>query len=417
MFERRKIIRNFIIVVLLIIGMITSSVIMQRVMKKKYGYELTYEISDMDGVMHFEGCEITIESATLWDAEGYLDYLGEEYASYANWFDFYQDGKKLKVRVLELEINVLKLEESKFDSSGVHDCWLIFENTYTGFDPFLTSDINKMNTSFADMEIGEIRTFRVPYTIVEEQLTDEQWEKGGQITYQLVSETYPVKRIINITNITDCTGVEEYAYANGLEEDNSSYISTEADDMNYEDEREFLDGENAIYASGTETMVAANFEVTIDEIELIDNISQIDEIMSEDGCDLLMEYHVDDFDDSTGKLKSDCTNCYATVTVNIKNISDEEEKFNIAMGKLGSNKDEISSQVLYSSLYNVNGNDHNKLTIDIPPGDSVMFTAILLVNGTYDDMIWYYGVDYLGGQKTEYVIEWDMEEYGGAEDD
>ena len=60
MFERRKIIRHFIIVVLLIIGMITSSVIMQRVMQKKYGYELTYEISDMDGVMHFEGCEITI---------------------------------------------------------------------------------------------------------------------------------------------------------------------------------------------------------------------------------------------------------------------------------------------------------------------------------------------------------------------
>ena len=410
MFKTNKIVIKLIVVCLIVLIMIFSSLARQS--KLKTEYKKMYEVSDINEPMIFGAYQIIVEDACIWDSDDYINHLGPSYMSYINWFDFFQDGIKLKTSVVEIKVNVLKLEEDD-RNYGLNDFCLILDNAYTGYDPILTEDINKCSSEF-DMPVGESKTYIVPYTIVESQMSKEQWENRDKLTYQLVSEVYPVERTINITEITSyINNYEQVVY-----DDLTSEISTETEyitavnsdgpDMRY-------DGQNKIYAKGMEIITAGDFEISLKDIRYIKSIDTMNDVMKEDGYNYLVDYYWRCFDDITGEISESSGQCFVVVTYEIKNISDFEKTYNVLMTRLSNDINEGYSEVIYSSKYNMEGNEHNKLHINVKPEETIEITAIMVLGDyySYENTVWYFSVDFLGGENTKFFIEWDITKDGG----
>ncbi len=411
MFDRRKIIIKAAVICLIVVIMIASSYIRQSMLKKEY--KISYETAEMNESMIFGEYQITVERASIWDSEDYINNLGPDYIDYANWFDFYHDGIKLNVAVVELEINVLKMQESD-NECGLYDFCFMFGNAYTGYDPVLTEDINKSSSKF-DMSVGESKTYIVPYTIVENQLSEEQWKNRDKLTYQLVSEIYPVERAINITEMTSyINNYQQAKYDDSL----ISEASTETeyiDVVNSEGPDQRYDGENKIYAKGKDTMSAGDFEISLKDIYYVYTKDEMKKVMKEEAYDQRVDYYWDCFDDITGEVLESGEQCFVTITYEIKNISDIEKTHNVLMVRLSDNISDGFFEAIYSSKYNENSNDKNKLHIKIKPDEIIENTIIIPVGeyNNYENTVWYFSIDYLGGEKTRFFIEWDMTKDGG----
>ena len=397
---------------MLVTVLLSISYIRQSDMKEKYG--ITYEISDMSEPMIYDGYQITVEEASLWNVDDYFNYLGPDYMSYAEQFEYYQDGELIDSSVLEVRINVLKLEESSKEH-GVYDLALKMENAYTAYDPFLTAELSKCDTKF-NLKTGESQEYIVPFSVIENHFSKEQWENRDKIEYMLVSSVYPVERAINITNITnrmnDYVPVE---YDAALTED---YNIPDYSEALFDSEvRELLDGGNEVHAYGTETMEAGYFEVTLKKLDYIYNIDEVYQLMSEDGYSNMLGNHIDDFDSVTGEVLPEKNLGFMTATVEVKNIDEENRTFNIIQaGRLSTDCVNSCSEVIYTSKYNINGDDHTMLMLVVEPDETITITTIMMVCGydCYERDVWYYGVDFRGGQKTKFFIEWDMTKDGGG---
>ncbi len=416
MFNKKKIIIKTLVVFMLVAVLLIVSFIRQSDMKEKY--KITYEISEMYEPMVYDGYQITVNEANLWNVDDYFNYLGPEYMSYSRYFEFYQDGELIDTSILEVKLNVKKIEESVKDH-GVHEFALTMENAYTAYDPQLTVQLSKCDTKY-NLDIGESQEYTVVYNVLKNSLTEEQWENRDNIEYMLVSSVYPVHKAINLTNITNKS--DGYVLVEYDETDIEATVETNtitdySEALFDSDLREFLDGGNEVYAYGQETMKAGFFEVTLKELDYIYNIEELYRLMDDAGYDYGVEEHINCFDSVTGEVLPERNLSFFTATVEVKNIGDEMRTFNLFQGgMLSADLVNIASEVQYSSIYNENGDDHTKAMINIEPGETISYTTIMLgfSYDLYEKDILYYGVDYRGGQQTIFFIEWDMTKDGGG---
>ena len=380
MFDRKKIIIKYGIIILLSLTLIVAVFIRQKQMSNVY--HLTYEISDMDSTMTYDGYEINVTGVDIWESiNAYIGSKGEDYAQYDEKYENVEDG------IIEIRVNIKKTGESEKEDHNLSDFGLLYGASKFGFDVYMAKDLNNGNI-FWDMAVGEEREYIIPFSIYSDNYNKKQWKNRDKLEYQLVTEVYPVKRAINIDNLEWKTGP-------GL--DYSDIDIADNKDNNIIDNIDNGEGE----ISESQTIEVGGCKISIYDQKFIHNISEINSL-PETGIRYMVSEYDYCFNPDTGEVMEDSNQCFIQYTVDITNVGTTDKTYYIGNNRINDGEEysyTVSGELIYSSIYNENADIHGMLTFDIAPGETITCIIVEAMFGYYhyDYPVLYYAVNQLGG--------------------
>lgn len=380
MFDRKKIIIKSGIIILLSLTLLIAVFIRQKQMGSVY--HITYEISDMDTPMTYDGYQVKVIEADIWESiNAYIGSLGADYAQYDEENEVVRDG------IIEVKVSIKKINESDNTDHNLTDFGLVCGGSKFGFDIFLAEDLNNGNI-FLDMSVGEEREYIIPFSIYSDSYTKKQWKNRDKLEYQLVAEVYPVERAVKLDNLVWKTGP-------GLDYSDINIV----DDVEHDIIDNINNGEGEVFE--IQTIEVGECKISVYDQKYIYNISEIN-LLPETGLRYMVSEREDCFDKNTGEVMEESNQCFIQYSVDVTNLSTSEKTYYIMNNALNDGEEynyTVTGELIYSSIYNENADINNQMTFNIAPGETLTFTIVEAMFGYYhyDYPVLYYAVNQLGG--------------------
>ncbi|MBP3620289.1 MAG: hypothetical protein J6J16_00855 [Lachnospiraceae bacterium] len=198
--------KKMVIIALTLICMIIISVIRQGILIDRY--EARDCMVGMDETLKYQGYDIKINSAEIWDFNAFFNSLDNPTDDLINEVKSHVVKGRDAV-ILACHMNFIRTDETKSKEGFDISNFKVIQNAYYMFPDVFTMQYLNQASCIIDLDYGESVDYTVLFCMYDDMVDGDKWENRGTLDYSIELEAYPSKSGFYLDNLVDKTTTEK----------------------------------------------------------------------------------------------------------------------------------------------------------------------------------------------------------------